>query len=301
MITLPPLLSLKAFEAVARHKNIARAAEELCVTRSAVSQQIKQLEDYLGQHLIDRSNNKITLTPVAREYAKELSSFFQGLRFATRQLLESYGNHRVTLNLPTTYAMYWLIPKMQDFQDQHPEIDLRISTPMRSVRFETAEIDLAIVYGDGPWPDAHSDILFIEEWLPVCSPAYLSVCEKGEARYIEVNDSERKVAWSKWCEEYNKPMPLPTQILHVPHTLQAIQAALNGLGFACVPKSFVEKDIADGRLTLPFGDQSTRSPSAFHLLSPDTPKERPDVTKVREWLCDSTAPTRAPKFPPHFE
>ncbi len=288
MTSLPPLLSLKAFEAVSRHKNIARAAEELCVTRSAVSQQIKQLEDYLGQNLIDRSNNKINLTPEARDYAKELSTFFQGLHFATRQLLESYGNHRVTLNLPTTYAMYWLIPKMQDFQDQHPDIDLRISTPMRSVRFETEDTDLAIAYGDGPWPGARADVLLTEEWIPICSLAYLAIFQKGEARYIEVNDSERKIAWSKWCEEHHEPTPIATQILHVPHTLQAIQAALNGLGLACVPKSFVEKDLANGRLTLPFGDRSTHAPFAFHLLSPDIPKERPDVTKVREWLLCPT-------------
>lgn len=281
MASLPPLLSLKAFEAVSRHKNIAKASEELCVTRSAVSQQIKQLEEYLGLTLIDRNNNKINLTPAAKIYANELRTFFQGLRFATRQLLEAQRTHRVTLNLPTTYAMYWLIPKMQDFQDQHPDIELRISTPMREVNFEMEDIDLAIYFGDGNWPRLKAEYLFREEWIPVCAPSY-----KG-ARYLKVSDSERDEAWGKWCAEYHEPLPAETQILHVPHTLQAIQAALNGLGLACVPKSFVENDLATGRLILPLGDRSTPAPSAFYLLSPDLPQERSDVTRVKEWLLDA--------------
>ena len=284
MADLPNLLSLKAFEAVARHKNIAKAADELCVTRSAVSQQLKQLEEYLNIKLIDRANNKINLTHDAMLYAAELSKFFQGLRFATRQLIEAQQTHRVTLNLPTTYAMYWLIPQIQDFEDQYPDIELRISTPMRNVNFDLADIDLAIHYGqENSWPTLRTEYLFSEDWLPVCSPRYATKFAQGERRYIEVADTERKMAWQLWCQQYHEAAPTEAQILPVPHTMQAIQAAKNGLGIACVTKLFVENELQNGSLVLPFGERCITAPSAFYLLSPIT-NERQEVQKVREWL-----------------
>ncbi len=289
MTKIPPLLSLRAFEAVARHKNIAKAADELCVTRSAVSQQVKQLEGYFDLVLIDRSNNKIALTHDAQIYAEELTKFFQGVGFATQSLLVAHKSNRVTLNLPTTYAMYWLIPKMQEFQDLYPDIELRIATPQRKVNFDIEDIDLAIDNGERVQEGLSSEFLFYENWLPICTPSYLARVSKGRHRYIEVNDSERQYAWSKWCKEYNEPLPREGQILYVSHTLQAIQAALNGLGLACVPKLFVENELASGRLILPFGDRSTMSISPFYVLSSLKIKDRKEVLIVKKWLLNLVA------------
>ncbi len=283
MNSLPPLLSLKAFEAVARHNNIVAAAEELCVTRSAVSQQLKQLEDYLTLPLLERNNNKITLTAAGQAYAASLSKIFQDLRFATTQVLASKASNRVTINLPMTYALHWLIPKLQEFQQQHPNIELCISTPMREVQFEREDIDLAMHYGDNAQPNLTVERLWVEEWIPVCTPDYLKIVAKGKQCYIETQDY-RKSTWGTWCKKYKQALPQAKQTLSVPHTLQVLQAALNGLGIACVPRLLIENDLQAGRLVLPFGKQPVKAPEAFYLLSRKTSNERAAVEKVREWL-----------------
>src|SRR5262249_13582981 len=177
--SLPPLHALRAFEAAARHMSFAAAAEELSLTPSAISHQIRHLEERLGRRLFDRKPRGLALTPLGQLYFPLVRSAFEQLVQAT-SLVGGVGPDQqkvLTISCTPSFAMAWLIQRLPSFQAAHPEIEVRLDTSTRIVDFARDGVDVGIRFGLGHWPGVVAERLFGETLFPVCSPALLA--EKG--------------------------------------------------------------------------------------------------------------------------
>src|SRR3954465_70481 len=170
---LPSLNGLRAFEAAARHLSFTNAASELNVTQTAISHQIKRLEDELGIRLFVRQNRALALTAEAKEYLPRVRAAFNDLRLATDRLLRKDNDHVLTVSTLASLAAKWLLPRLTDFQEHHPGIDVRIPTSTSLVDFQRDNVDAAIRYGRGQWPGGRRAWVMRDELFPVCSPSLL--------------------------------------------------------------------------------------------------------------------------------
>src|ERR1700684_1981955 len=170
---LPSLNGLRAFEAAARHLSFTNAASELNVTQTAISHQIRRLEEELGIRLFVRQNRALALTSEARDYLPGVRAAFNDLRLATDRLLRKDNDHVLTVSTLASLAAKWLLPRLSAFQEQHPGIDVRITTSTALVDFKSGDVDAAIRYGRGQWPGLRADWLMADQLFPVCSPARL--------------------------------------------------------------------------------------------------------------------------------
>lgn len=293
----PPLNSLRVFEVVARHLSLVKAAAELHVTHSAVSQQLKLLEEYLDLTLIERHQGKLSLSDAGRKYAAELTSGFNIIRLATEQLLAA-DNNIITINMLTTFAMRWLIPRLPEFQDRYPQLEIRLSTPSKEVDFKTESIDMAIYYGEGHWPSLHVDFLFDEYLVPVCSPALAAKYKKLSllqtlvaCKLIYVKTEERKNAWSAWLAALGLAEPKNAQRIYFQNSMQAIEAAINGVGIAMAPELFVREDIRSKRL-VKLSTTIAKAPSSFYLVCPEISLKQKKIQLFREWLLGLKNPSK---------
>src|SRR6202020_3590687 len=170
---LPSLNGLRAFEAAARHLSFTNAAAELNVTQTAISHQIRRLEQELGVRLFVRQNRALTLTAEARDYLPGIRAAFNDLRLATDRLLRKDNDHVLTVSTLALLAAKWLLPRLSAFQEAHPGIDVRITTSTALVDFRSGDVDAAIRYGRGHWPGVRADWLTADELFPGCSPELL--------------------------------------------------------------------------------------------------------------------------------
>src|SRR5476651_2450346 len=170
---LPPLNALRAFEAAARHLNFSRAADELSVTPGAVSQQIQNLEDYVGAALFKRTPKGLLLTDAAQTALPALREAFDRLAEAASLLTAAVDGRRLTLTAPPSFAAKWLVPRLKRFEESYPQIDVWLSADMDIVDFAAGEIDLAVRYGAGRYPGLEIIRLLSETVIPVASPALM--------------------------------------------------------------------------------------------------------------------------------
>lgn len=248
---LPPLNALRAFEAAARHQSLTKAAEELNVTRAAVSQQVKQLEGYLNAVLFERTGAKLSLTEDAKYYLPLLTHTFSCLSAGTEQLFERGRRDAVSLNIAQSFCAQWLIPKLADFRCHHPDIDLKVSTTSNAFPNGSMTTDIEIVNGIGHPLPPNALRLVDESWLVVVKPDYLT----GKHVTLEDIVAAEKIAttgysqgWEQWFEaqgyvgRFNKPC------LQFDHSLLAIDAAIHGLGLLLVKDILVQKHLTQGSL-----------------------------------------------------
>src|ERR1700751_553897 len=170
---LPSLNGLRAFEAAARHLSFTAAAAELNVTQTAISHQIRRLEEELGIRLFVRQNRSLTLTPEAREYLPGIRAAFNDLRLATDRLLRQDDDHVLTVSTLASLAAKGLVPRLSPFQEAHPGIDVPTTPSPNLVYFKGRGVEAAIRYGRGQWPGVRADWLMADELFPVCSPELL--------------------------------------------------------------------------------------------------------------------------------
>ncbi|EGC3417737.1 transcriptional regulator GcvA, partial [Salmonella enterica] len=171
---LPPLNALRVFDAAARHLSFTRAAEELFVTQAAVSHQIKSLEDFLGLKLFRRRNRSLLLTEEGQSYFLDIKEIFSQLTEATRKLQARSAKGALTVSLPPSFAIQWLVPRLSSFNSAYPGIDVRIQAVDRQEDKLADDVDVAIFYGRGNWPGLRVEKLYAEYLLPVCSPLLLT-------------------------------------------------------------------------------------------------------------------------------
>jgi LysR family transcriptional regulator, glycine cleavage system transcriptional activator len=290
---LPSLNGLRAFEAAARHLSFTVAATELNVTQTAISHQIRRLEEELGVRLFVRQNRALALTPEARDYLPGIRAAFNDLRLATDRLLRRDNDHVLTVSTLASLAAKWLLPRLSAFQEAHPGIDVRITTSTALVDFQRDDVDAAIRYGRGQWPGLRADWLMADQLFPVCSPALLT----GNRPLRNPEDLAHQTLlhtsagygddWRQWLTAAGLPADISKQPgLTFDLILVTVQAAIDGIGVAMGRTSYVEADIAKGRLVVPF-KTTLPADAGFYLVSPRAKADSPKLGTFRQWLVAS--------------
>lgn len=286
---LQQLTALRAFEAAARHLSFARAAEELHVTPGAISQQIKQLEDYLGITLFLRGR-QLRLSDSAAAALPLFSEAFDQLERAVTRLRADLDNGPLVVSLPPVFASRWMIMRLEDFQARHPDIELRLHASRRLVDFAVDEVDVAIRFGSGPFTGLHVDRLTTEAVVPVASPALAAqITEPAELLNHALLHDEAKdwdttfPDWDTWLSSLGvsgKP-----RIRHFSDTNLVIEAAMAGLGVALVWHSLVAADLQAGKLQRLF-DNTLPYSHGYHLVMPPNRLQVPKIAAFRAWMLE---------------
>lgn len=289
---LPSLNGLRAFEAAARHLSFTLAASELNVTQTAISHQIRRLEEELGIRLFIRQNRALALTPEARDYLPGVRAAFNDLRLATDRLLRRDDDKVLTVSTIASLAAKWLLPRLTDFQEAHPGIDVRITTSTSLVDFQRDNVDAAIRYGRGQWAGLRADWLMADELFPVCSPSLLRgddpLRTPGDLKDYVLLHTNSGDDWRLWLTAAGLPTDISRQPgLTFDMTFVTIQAAIDGMGVAMGRTSYVRDDIAKGRLVVPF-KIALPADAGFYLVSPEGRREAPKLAAFRQWMIAAT-------------
>ena len=286
----PPLRALQAFEAAARHLSFARAAEELCVTPAAVSQQIKLLEDRLGGALF-RRGVRLSLEPHAIEAAAALTGAFDRLARAADLLVREEVGRPLVVSTPPAFASRWLVPRLERFQSRHPEIELHLSATLRLVDLEREGVDLAVRYGSGRYPGLHVERLRLEEVVAVAVSRLAEglrhpsdLCRASLLVNQGMGWDPSFPDWTTWLGEMGVEPAQPLRLRPFGDASLVIEAALAGLGAALVWRTLVCDELASGRLVALFPGRPLAS--AYHLVCAPDRRDRPGVREFRAWLME---------------
>lgn len=285
---LPPMAELMAFEAVARHQNVSRAADELALTQSAVSRQLRQLEAQLGLSLFERVRQRLVLTDAGRLYAAQVQACLQQLSEATQATMARQGVAEL-LNLAVlpTLASRWLIPHLGSFAAQHPQVTVNFAARSEPFDFATTAFDAALHFGDPVWSGALCEFLMNEEVVAVCSEDFQrrhAVYTAADLpRVVRLQQSTRPTQWAQWFEQAGIDCPHALRGPSHEHFSMMAQAAVAGLGAALLPRILIDAELASGAL-VELGPQRLRSPQAYYLVYPESRAGHPVLQSFRHWL-----------------
>jgi len=288
MQNLPPLNSLKAFEATARLQSFTKAAEELNVTRAAVSQQVKSLEVYLDATLFERNGAQLNLTQAAHEYLPVVSHVFQSLSAATQHLFSRQQQAQLTLHVAHSFCSQWLMPRLADFHRQHPKIGFKVSTTANAMPSNSDIADVEIINGYGEWQSQKAIQLTRENWIVVASPGFLHLNPVRDladlTRLPKLAIGGYQETWQCWLEQQGYQGTSIKLTGEFEHSLLAIEAAVNQLGVLLVRDLLVEDHLQQGTL-VKVGEWSMPSRGAHHMIIRD--EEKPHVKAFVDWIMQS--------------
>ncbi|GAA6143158.1 LysR substrate-binding domain-containing protein [Hydrogenophaga sp. 5NK40-0174] len=311
---------LRAFEAVARHLNFRAAAEELALTQSAVSRQIQSLEDEVGSPLFLRHTRSVELTSAGVLLLRAVGWSLERVDTAVNQIRQSAGRRSVAITTWASFASMWLIPRLEMFQREHPDIDLRIDASDSAVDLATADVDVALRYTIPENVPQGAVRLFGEQLTPVASPWLLreTAIEKVEdlakVTLIEAGDAYRTrvlewLSWQRWIDEFasdkdadktagkgsrqrSKSKLSPKRWLYLNYAHQIVQAALTGQGMALARLPLVAESLANGDLIEPLPHTRVNSPLAYWMIPTQRSLQRPEVKAFCDWMRTQAGLTR---------
>ncbi len=295
---------LRTFEAVARHLNFRAASEELSLTQSAVSRQIQAMEEEVGVPLFLRHTRAVELTSAGAQLLRALLPSMERIDSTVRLIRRSAGRRSVTISTWASFASMWLIPRLEDFQSAHPDIDIRIDASDVPVDLETAESDIALRYVRPAQAPAQAIRLFGEQLTPVASPWLLKsghALKKGSdlAHFglIEASDSHRTqnlqwLTWRRWLDTHNFKTLEPKRWLYFNYAHQIAQAALTGQGLALARMPLVADSLASGDLVEILPHMRLESPMAYWLIIGPRSAARPEIVAFCDWLQAQARLTR---------
>jgi LysR family glycine cleavage system transcriptional activator len=289
--SLPPLNAVRAFEAAARLGSFKEAAAELGVTHGAVSQQIRLLEAWLGTpSLFRRSVRRVVITPAGAALLAEFGPALDRISAAVQHHRERRGNAPVAVlrvNALATFSLRWLLPRMNRFRAEHPDIEVRLTTSNDPVDALPDPFDVVIRGGPDSFHGFSSRFLLSERRLPVCSPALLTKLPLADiadlSRHTLLHVTSMPRLWSDWLAEAGQSALQPVASLTFDHFYLTIQAALDGLGVAMGPTALIADDLAAGRLVTPFPKISLPARSYFAYL-PEARSNDPHNAVFCDWL-----------------
>ncbi|SDR60849.1 transcriptional regulator, LysR family [Rhizobiales bacterium GAS113] len=287
---LPPLSALRAFEAAARHMSFVRAAEELNVTPSAVSHQVKLLETWLEARLFHRGARPSKLTDRGQTYFRSVERAFDLLASATSETRTGAARSSLTVATMDSFASNWLVPRLHRFRSMHPTLDIRITLDDRMVDFVKDAVDIAIRYGRGRWPGAEAELLFDEEVFPVCCPSLMTgahpLGQLADLRFHTLLHDSARIGWARWLKEAALDDVIDASKGPVfGRSYLAIQAAGNCEGVALASGPLVSDAIARGQLIRPFDTKVVAEDAYFLVYRAQTPIPA-KVASFRKWLLD---------------
>jgi LysR family transcriptional regulator, glycine cleavage system transcriptional activator len=294
---LPPLNALRAFEAAARHLNFSRAADELSVTPGAVSQQIQNLEDYVGVALFKRTPKGLLLTDPAQIALPSLREAFDRLAEAASMLTAAVDGRRLTVTVPPSFASKWLLPRLGSFESLHPEVDVWVSADNELTDFASGEVDLAIRYGSGRYPGLETIQLMHETVLPVASPALLEAqpleAPADLANQVLLHDGSPDADpscpdWTMWLAARGVKGVDGSRGPRFNQSSLVIEAAVGGRGVALAKRTLAQADLDAGRLVVPL-QIATAVDFAYYLVHPKTKGRLPQVKAFIAWIGQQAA------------
>lgn len=286
---LPPTATLRAFEVATRHATFTSASEELHITQSAVSHQLKNLEEIWGLPLFQRGKT-LSLTPAGAALAPIVREFFMNLEATLADLRDQNGRIRLKVSTTYSFALKWLLPRLPALSRQHPDILVSLETTDKAIHFSRGEPDVAIRFGSGNYPGLYSEYLFREQIFPVASPALMQRFgmprEPAELlRYplLTRNGSDLVPKWEHWFQHTGVNVSALQESVRFADTNMTIEAALLGQGIALARSGHVEAEIAAGTLIKVSG-VSFPSPLAYYFVCPKGVESQPHIVSFRNWL-----------------
>ncbi len=286
---VPNLNALRAFEAAARHESFTRAAEELCVTQGAVSQQVKSLEADLGIRLFNREPRRLVITAAGRDYLDVVRDALDRIAVGTERLLQRQNTGALTVSTSPNFASKWLVHRLGRFAELHPAIDLRVSATLHHVDFAREDVDMAVRHGDGTAPGLDATCLCTEELFPVCSPNLRrGLREPADLARHTLLHLDNRQDWSKWLDAAGVEN---ADLSHGPVLNQAsmvIDAAVDGQGVALARTALATWDLLCGRLVRPFSFALPVT-YAYWIVYPKAAAKLPKIVTFRDWLLAEAA------------
>lgn len=287
---LPPLSTLRLFEAAGRLRSFKEAAEEVHLTPSAVSHGIQTLEEWLGVTLFIRGSNGLTLTLSGESYLPYVTEALALLARGTLALPGFAPRGKLSISCAPTFAMHWLTPRLQNFLDAHPAVSVSVDTRHKQVEFPLDGVDIAIRKGRGAWAGLSCTKLTDETLVPVASPAYLervdpirSVADLRKATLIHVTSITED--WPSWLEraveeEVQAGSELRFDAIHL-----AMDAALQGLGIAIGRRPLIDRELEAGRLVKVLGPEIPGSTSDWLVCTSES-ASWPEIAAFRDWIVE---------------
>ncbi|MDP3816387.1 LysR substrate-binding domain-containing protein [Pseudomonas sp.] len=293
MRRLPSLTALRTFECAARHAHFGRAAAELCVTDSAVSHQIRQLEEQLGSPLFVREGRQVSPTPAARRLLQRLQQAFELIGEACDELRDPGSQAVLRIAVTAELAQKWLVSRLADFTVRYPQITLHLHEQPLEACLPSQDIDLAITYGTGP-EDASA--YFVRplptlQFFPVCSPGLFNQGAlkhpRDLARHALLHDDQDGKTWTAWLTTHAGDIQ-PARHLYLGHAGLALEAAAQGQGVAMGDNLTAAEDLASGRLVRPFS-ASVAALGQYALVCERIRLDKPAVANFLDWLGNQLA------------
>ncbi|KQZ28268.1 transcriptional regulator GcvA [Duganella sp. Root1480D1] len=281
---LPNLSALRAFEAAVRHENFSRAAAELCLTHGAISHQVRALEEELGVQLFTRNGRQVTATPEARHYATNVARCLAELVDGAAALRPQKGLQRLSVTSIPSFAARWLAPRLGQFIEQHPQIEVMLQVGQQLQDLAMEEIDIGIRFGRGNYPGLETEHLAGEVLYPVASPRYrngelpISPRDLEQATLLRSED-----AWTPWFQAAELYLPEPTGGIIFDDLSMQIRSAVDGEGIALARHLVAMQEVASGHLVRLF-DLAIPCANEYYLVIPPNSMQKPQVRAFRKWL-----------------
>lgn len=289
---LPPLNAVRAFEAAARHESFALAADELAVTASAVSQQVKALEQFVGQTLFHRQARGLRLSAAGRRYLPALTDALDAVAEATRTAAGGLDDRTLTITALGSFGALWLAPRLVEFEAFAPDIDIRLSTSDRLTDLAAEGVDAGVRYGPGPYPDLHAEWLMGETVTPVCAPALAERLTRLEdlSTVTLLQDasagSRASYSWPTWLRTYGVTGIDGTRGPGFTNSAFLVQAAIAERGVMLGRSVLVADALASGALVKPFDTELEAEASYWFITLPDGLAQR-KIRLFRDWLFEA--------------
>ena len=302
MENVVPWNAIRVFAVVGRLMSFSRAAHELQVTPSAVSHQIRALEDFLGMSLVRRERNQVTLTSEGRRYLEEVSDGLAQVSRATRTLKTAKGGRVIRLTAPLSLSALWLVPRITQFAQAYPDIAISMAATWNQNDVGRGQHNLLIRYGANPPPGFRSDKLSTNELFPVCSPKLLQgrhplrrLADLSHHTLIESTDDiyfdSTNPGWQGWLRAANIPDTTSIRYLNFSPRCLLHEVVVRGLGVGLTRTLLAADSIANGEMVLPFGPVLLL-PSYYYLLCPELASGEPGVTLFRDWVMAEAETSR---------
>lgn len=295
MRRLPPLNALRAFEAAARHLSFTKAADELSVTPGAISQQVKLLEDTVGVPLFRRDPKGLSLTEAGQAALPSLRDGFDRLAAASRLMNQERGTGRIAVSVAPSFASKWLVPRLDAFQENYPDIDVYVHADTSVVDFAVDDVDVAIRYGRGAYGDLDTTLLMRERIVPVCAPSLLTgdrplkeIADLAHHTLLHDGGHDNEIAnWAMWLRAAGASVD-GTRGPRFSQSSLVIEAAVAGRGVALAKFALAEADLEAARLVIPF-DLTTPTDFAYWVVHPEAKAALPEVKAFKEWILAEAA------------
>jgi len=284
---IPSTTALISFEAAARHESFTKAALELSITQGAICRQIASLEEFLSVELFRRSRRGVKLTEAGLSYSRRVATQLDAVERDTLSIMGQQGANVIELAVVPTFGTQWLIPRLKDFQQQHPEVTVNLTNRTRPFLFADTDFDAAIYFGDADWSGTHSHRLMGENPIPVCSPrllgdrAHFTPQEIAELPLLQ--QTTRPYAWRQWFSAQHLSVARDMTGPRYELFSMLSQAAMHDMGIALIPPFLIQRELKDKQLVIA-GKQTLRSDKAYYLMIPERKVESASLHAFRDWL-----------------